>query len=534
MAGLRVRDSRVLALAMLAAFALVRVVTAMALGFGYDEAYTLANARALQLSYFDHPPLHQWIAHASMLVFGTGPTVRLPFIAMFAVTGWLMFQLTRHLFGDTAGLWALFALNVSAFFMLSVGSWVVPDGPLLMWLAAAACVLARLFFPEKAVAPSPWHTWLAAGLCIGLAGLSKYSALLFGLGVVAFAVTSPRHRSYLFHPAPYAGGVLALAVFAPVLIWNADNGWVSFYFQGARGASTGHLHPENVGRILVGEAAFLLPWIFVPLCIAIVKALRISLPSGPERFLAWLALPSIVFFTLVPLWAAHSLPHWSMPGWLLTFPLLGRWLANGEWKVANRRKWALGSAGALAMLLVVLVSHAATGWMRMLVPRLVTVGDPTLESLGWSKLGDVTALNPGAPDGPAFLVASKWFVAGKIDQALAGRLPVLVLSNDPRQFAFTHDEREFIGKDAMIIAFAKDAATAARRLAPYFDRIEAGQHLSLGRSGMDEIDLVLQRAIRLRSLYPLPYPRQAWPETAGGKTSTVQERPLLTFPSGPP
>ena len=45
-------------LLLIAGFTLLRVVSAMLIGLGVDEAYTLAIARQLQLSYFDHPPLH--------------------------------------------------------------------------------------------------------------------------------------------------------------------------------------------------------------------------------------------------------------------------------------------------------------------------------------------------------------------------------------------------------------------------------------------------------------------------------------------
>ena len=53
------------------------------------------------------------------------------------------YLLTRDLFGARAGLIALFALNVTPFFFASAGSWIVPDGPLLAALAAAALALAR-------------------------------------------------------------------------------------------------------------------------------------------------------------------------------------------------------------------------------------------------------------------------------------------------------------------------------------------------------------------------------------------------------
>ena len=47
------------ALVVLAAFLAARLVFAFLLGPGVDESYTLAISRTLNLSYFDHPPLHQ-------------------------------------------------------------------------------------------------------------------------------------------------------------------------------------------------------------------------------------------------------------------------------------------------------------------------------------------------------------------------------------------------------------------------------------------------------------------------------------------
>jgi len=233
------------ALALIVAFALARVALAYALGFGVDEVYTIAISRRLSLSYFDHPPLHQWLAHFGALLLGEGPSLRLPFIALFAGTGWLMFVLTRRLFGGRAGVLAVFALNASPFFFVSAGGWIVPDGPLLFALAAAAIVFARLFFDEPAPR-SALRLWLAGGFWLGMAGLSKYNAVFAPAGLVTFMVLSPRLRQWFAHPTPYLAALLCLVMISPVIIWNADNHWISFAFQGARGAPGAAWRPAQV------------------------------------------------------------------------------------------------------------------------------------------------------------------------------------------------------------------------------------------------------------------------------------------------
>ena len=119
--------------------------------------------------------------------------------------------MTAGLFGPRAGLVALFALNAAPFFFASAGTWIVPDGPLLFGLAAAAWALARLFFQTPVDRAGVWALWLVAGVALGLAGLSKYSAALTVVGLVAFVAVSPRRRRWLADPAPYVAAAVALA-----------------------------------------------------------------------------------------------------------------------------------------------------------------------------------------------------------------------------------------------------------------------------------------------------------------------------------
>jgi 4-amino-4-deoxy-L-arabinose transferase-like glycosyltransferase len=494
------------ALALILAFAAARVALAYSLGFGIDESYTIAVSRRLSLSYFDHPPLHQWLAHYAALLLGEGVSMRLPFIALFAATGWLMFVLTRRLFGPRAGVWAVFGLNASAFFFVSAGGWIVPDGPLLFALAAAAIVFARLFFDS----PDPravWRLWLAGGFWLGLAALSKYSAVFFAFGLVAFIVLSPRQRHWLAHPAPYLAALLCLAMASPVVVWNAQNHWVSFAFQGGRGAPGVHWRPLQVVQMIVGEIAWLTPWLFVPLVGALVAAARSAGADERRRLLLWLSLPPIVLFSLTPLWGARGLPHWPMPGWFFAFPLLGVWLSDGWARRFNWRAWAIASAALLGAIALILVSHAANGWIGRVLPLPAGAIDPTLEALGWDRLASSPLLRVEDGAAPAFVVATKWSEGGKIALALGPDMPVIVYSDDPRGMAFLEDSARFVGRDALIIVPQNRLASAAASLQPFFASLGEAQTISLGRGGREEIDLALIPAHGLTRAFPLPYPR---------------------------
>src|SRR5271170_6932011 len=204
-----------LAFAILVGFLIARLVFAFSIGLGIDESYTLAISRRLSLSYFDHPPLHLWIAHLAALALGENMAVRVVFVCLFFATGWIYYQFVSRLFGPRPALIALFALNVTPFFFASAGGWIVPDGPLLFGLALAAFAAARLFFAETQDNASVRRLWLVVGVGLGLAGLSKYSAVLSAGGLAAFVIVSPNQRHWLKHPAPYAAAVVALAMITP-------------------------------------------------------------------------------------------------------------------------------------------------------------------------------------------------------------------------------------------------------------------------------------------------------------------------------
>ena len=489
------------AAAIIAGFLVARLVFASLLGPGIDESYTIAISRTLSLSYFDHPPLHQWMAHFAALALGEGSATRLPFILLFAATGWIYYRLSYHLFGGRAAIVALFALNVTPFFFASAGSWVVPDGPLLFGLALAASAAARIFFPAPNDRSRAWLLWLLVGFGFGLAGLSKYSAALCAAGLAAFVVLAPRQRHWLRHPAPYAAAALALAMIAPVIVWNSEHGWASFAFQGSRGVSGGGLKPVQLIAMALGEIAYLSPWVFVPLAAGVIWAWR---RRHDERnlFLLCLALPPIVVFTITPLWGARGFPHWTTPGWFFAFALMGAWIDQKAFAARTLRRSAFVSAGLLAAIVAVVVIQTSTGWPLRLMRLRPGVADPTLEAFGWRALRAAPALNPA----PAFVVAVNWRDAGKIALALGPETPVFVISNDPRGWAFVKGGERFLGRDGVLAARAADLPFALDAARLDFRQVGKPQSYTLTRNGAAAVALALVPAQGLTRSLPLPYP----------------------------
>src|SRR3954451_10877079 len=85
---------------------LIRILFAATTGLGVDESYMVAAGRVLSLGYFDHPPASWWLSWGAAHLFGSEHpvVVRLPFIALFALSTWLMYRLGAAVADARAGL----------------------------------------------------------------------------------------------------------------------------------------------------------------------------------------------------------------------------------------------------------------------------------------------------------------------------------------------------------------------------------------------------------------------------------------------
>ena len=68
----------------------------------------------------------------------SGLALRLPFIALFALTTWLMYRLTAFLFDERSGFWAAATLNLAPVLAWTSGTWILPYGRLNAALVAGA------------------------------------------------------------------------------------------------------------------------------------------------------------------------------------------------------------------------------------------------------------------------------------------------------------------------------------------------------------------------------------------------------------
>jgi len=103
-----------------------------------------------------------------------------------------------------------------------------PDAPAI---TASACLL---LFMARIAEEGRGPLWLAAGVAAGCALVSKYTGFFLGVGILFWLAVVPKERRWFHSLWPYLGAALAVAMFAPVVVWNAQHGWISFAAQFGR------------------------------------------------------------------------------------------------------------------------------------------------------------------------------------------------------------------------------------------------------------------------------------------------------------
>ena len=337
-----------------------------------EEAYYWNYAQHPAMGYLDHPPMVALLINLGTALFGTREfAVRIGSVLCWFITAGFSYALTRSLYNRLAAFRAVMLLSVLPVFF-AVGLLITPDAPL------TACWSAVIYFLYRALLLQKPRAWLGVGIFLGLGMFSKYTIALLGPSIVLFLLIDRKSRRWFANPWPYIAVLVALVLFSPVILWNAQHHWASFLFQSERrvDAATQFATPVLLGSILL-----LLTPAGVLGCIAFLFHGHQDMER--RRFLFFLLLlvcPLAVFF-FFSLTKEVKL-NWTGPLWLALVPFLAATMdASKEPKPLIdwcRRMWP-ATAVALLMLSGLFLHYYSLG-----LPGIATSERPFLT--GWEQL----------------------------------------------------------------------------------------------------------------------------------------------------
>jgi 4-amino-4-deoxy-L-arabinose transferase-like glycosyltransferase len=494
---------------LIVASALIRVGCAATFGLGNDEAYHFLYAVHPALSYFDHPPMMAWVEMAGLALPGANLStwaLRLGFILLFAGSTALLARLTGRCYGARAGLLAALALNLTGYYGLAASMFALPDGPLLFfWLLTVDRLSLALRDPDdERLIP-----WVGVGLAWGGAMLSKYHAIFIPMGAALYVLLDRRMRPWLRHPGPYLAMAAGLVAFSPVLIWNVLHGWVSFRFQGGRAVGSIAPRPDYLAVALVAQAAYLFPWIWVPLVAILVRGWRnwSRIATGPERLWLCIALLPLSVFTVVGCFRP-VLPHWGLVGLVSLFPILGRtWARQLELRPRLESRRLVAYTGLSILLIMATLFEYRTGWFQRGSDSRIEVldarSDPTLDLYGWDQVAAGIQRLRLLDEQGTFIFTRYWYQSAQIAYAFRGSRPVLCYnSDDSRGFGFWSLPDDWVGHDGVLLLVGDEPDGVVRYFARWFDHIHPASEFWVERCGKPVRRVRLYHCVQQRIAFP--------------------------------
>lgn len=439
-----------------------------------QETYYWLFAKHLDLSYFDHPPMVAWsIALSTGLGGDSVFFVRLP--ALLFLTGTLLasYRLAFNLLDDPwLALAATALMSVTPVFNMN-GVIITPDSPLLFFWAVALLSL------ERALATARWWWWQLAGICLGLAMLSKYTGGLLGACTLLFLLLSARQRRWLVSPQPYLAALTSLLVFSPVLFWNAQHQWASFAFQSSRRVGMmDSFNPVYAAELMATQMALVTPLVFIALLYATYRLCRRWWRSRDDTllFLLTFSLPVLMLFAAVSLRTLVKM-NWPAPAYVTGLMVLA---VVASWRLPVLSGWWRRAGLGVALVFTVLL-------FALPVAPFVTLGKADTWT-GWPLLAEaVRGLRAELPT-RTFIFSRDHKISSELVFALEAGVPVLTentFGETARQFDFWSDPETFVGWDAILVYSDASRIKAAelQQIRLRFERLGEPRTLTVERGG---------------------------------------------------
>ena len=477
--------------------ALLRTLLSASVPLLPDETYYWEWTRRLEGGYFDHPPGIALLITLGVKLFGNtvagvraGPAIAALVTHIAAVV--CAWQLAgRGPAGAVAARRAAMLMTVLPIATLGLVL-ATPDAALFATAMLALLAVERaLATPVRSPASLAW--WVLAGLALGGAFVSKYTAVLLPMGLVIACLVHPALRKRYLDAGPWVASAIALALFAPVVAWNAFNNWISFRFQlghGFNAAARGNPLSREL-EMLGGQVGLASPILFGLLAMVVWFALRDGWATrhnahptdvGVRKFaLAVIAVVPLGFFA-ISAWRRPVEANWPAmiyPGAMMLLATSDRPSLRGAW-------WRRGLWLAAGLLMVVALQAYAP--ILPLKPRK----DPIARAHGWTTLA--TAVQQARQDTFLDGTIDRWVAADRYQDAseiafhLADQPTVFALNLGGRTNQYDvwpNAWQKVRPGDGLVVVFDADAKgdSLAAVVGSWFKESKQGALVSLTRNG---------------------------------------------------
>jgi hypothetical protein len=382
--------------------------------FYVDEAQYWAWSREFAFGYFSKPPLLAWIiAAAEKVCGGSEACVRAPAPIFYLGTSLLGYAIADELYDKRTAFWT--ALSIALAMGLVFSSRIIStDVPLLFFWSLALLAYVKLLRKENFA----WAVVLGGALGLGL--LVKYAMIYFLLGIALAACFDRDARLFLRQPACWLALAIAALCLAPNILWNMNNGFVTFKHTGDNIEGPGVTFNVLKGlEFIASQFAVFGPIVFGALLTLIVRFMRPDMPRADRLMLAF-AIPVLALITTVA-FITHAHANWAAPAFISSAIVVTAALVRMQaWR------WLTLSLAIGGVVQVVLLGTDAIA-DRVQAPFLAK-SDVYARTMGWRALGDEAGRIADRIGAGAFAGDTRDSVASLLYYQRNGQRPVLAWS----------------------------------------------------------------------------------------------------------
>ncbi|HAP67392.1 MAG TPA: hypothetical protein DCQ99_06290 [Nitrospinae bacterium] len=438
-----------------------------------DEADHWVWSQHLSWGYFEHPPMIAFVIRFFTDIFGDRwYAIELCSQSMSLLTIIFLFILSKELFGPEAALLSVIIAESMPMFFIGSTILTIDNIMIVFWIMTTYLFLKGLKEDKKVFL-------LLSGVTFGLGLMSKYTMILLPASMFLYLVISPCHRVLLKRKEPYLSFLIGLIIFSPVIIWNAQNDWLSFKYQFTKGLTGG----EKGGQFFffIGSQFVILgPTMFPFFLYSIYKGFR-NYRDSSVLYLTVLASFPFFFFAFASFRSKYTDVSWSDVALIVGIILMSKVLIDIYRGIDIRRKIIVSSALFIPGFLLsgFLAIHSVKPFP--FIPKNV---DKSLEMFGWDEIGvkveDV--FNKYLPDEKRRYIISK-------EYQMAGSLSFYTPSH-PIPYSFNKSMRniwlrvEDIGKgSALMVCAENDGNECVEKAGKIFNEVKEVEKMDVKRRG---------------------------------------------------
>lgn len=297
-----------------------------------DSYYYWDWSRHLALSYYDGSPMVAYFIKFATVLFGDSLfALNFVAIASTALTCFVIYKTASLCLNKEASYITVLVWLFSPLVTLDLINQTTYDTPLTLFWALT------LYFTIKYIQFNRNQDLYYVGLSIGLMLLSKYSGIVLVLALLVFLVATPYRR--LFKSIHfYLALILAIIVFSPVIIWNAQHDWISIRYQ-LNTHQMQHAH-NSIGSMLKSFFNIFLPAINFLLIPPILYLFKSAPRKSPVFYLCLIICITFILFYLLVASKATIRGYW-LSQYLITASILAGYCYQ-TWSYRNSTYLLIG------------------------------------------------------------------------------------------------------------------------------------------------------------------------------------------------